>query len=70
MLMDELEAAYELIEELPFAGEAVPHGRIKGLRRVLLGRSQYHLYYAVSEDEATVEVLSFWHTSRGPRPLV
>jgi plasmid stabilization system protein ParE len=68
MFRDELEDAYALIEELPFAGEAVPHSRIAGLRRVLLGHTQYHLYYAVAEDDAIVEVLSLWHTSRGNRP--
>jgi plasmid stabilization system protein ParE len=68
MLGDELEAAFGLIEDLPFAGEAVPHGRIGGLRRLLLGRTQYHLYYVVSKDDAIVEVLALWHTSRGRRP--
>jgi plasmid stabilization system protein ParE len=67
MLVDELEAAYALISDLPLAGEAVFHSRIAGLRRVLLGRTQYHLYYVVSE-RSTVEILSLWHTSRGTRP--
>jgi plasmid stabilization system protein ParE len=65
---DELESAYALIEELPLAGEPVPHSRIAGLRRVLLGRTQYHLYYVVSEDDDVIKVLSLWHTSRGKRP--
>lgn len=68
MLRDELEAAYALIAALPFAGEAVSHSRIAGLRRVLLGRTQYHLYYAMSGDKGVVEVLALWHTSRGKRP--
>ena len=68
MLGDELEAAFDLIEALPFAGEAVPDTRIAGVRRVLLGRSQYHVYYVVSEETATIEVLSLWHTSRGRKP--
>ena len=63
-----LEAAYALIGDLPFAGEGVHHSRIDGLRRLLLGRTQYHLYYVVSEDELIVEVLSLWHTSRGNPP--
>ena len=68
MLSDELEAAYVLITDLPFAGEGVSHSQIDGLRRVLLGRTQYHLYYALSEDDSVVEVLSLWHTSRGKPP--
>jgi hypothetical protein len=38
MLDDELEAAYKLISDMPFAGEPVPHSEIAGLRRVLLRR--------------------------------
>ena len=70
MLSDELEAAYTLIADMPYAGEAVPHSRMIGVRRVLLGRTQYHLYYAVSEDASVVDVLSLWHTSRGKPPRV
>jgi plasmid stabilization system protein ParE len=68
MFSDELEAAFTLIADLPFAGEGVSHARIHGLRRMLLGRTRYHLYYVVSEDESVVEVLSLWHTSRGKAP--
>ncbi|MGZ5445405.1 MAG: type II toxin-antitoxin system RelE/ParE family toxin [Thermoanaerobaculia bacterium] len=67
-LSDELEAAYALLNDLPFAGERVSHSRIDGLRRVLLGDTQYYLYYVVSEDRAIVKVLSLWHTSRGKPP--
>jgi plasmid stabilization system protein ParE len=67
MLADELEGAYTLISDLPLAGEAVPHSQISGVRRVLLGRTRYHLYYVVS-DSSTIEILSLWHTSRGSRP--
>jgi plasmid stabilization system protein ParE len=70
LLSDEIEAAFVLITDLPFAGEEVRHSRIANLRRVLLGRTQYHLYYAVSEDMETVEVLSLWHTSRGRPPRI
>lgn len=68
LLREELQGAYALIGELPLAGEAVPHSRIAGLRRVLLGRTRYHLYYVVSDDDGVIEVLALWHTSRGKRP--
>ncbi|HEX6094997.1 MAG TPA: type II toxin-antitoxin system RelE/ParE family toxin [Thermoanaerobaculia bacterium] len=69
LLREELEAAYALIADLPLAGQTVPHSRIVGLRRVLLSRTQYHLYYVVPDD-AVIEVLALWHTSRGvPPPL-
>jgi len=30
---------------------------------------RYQLYYALSEDETTIQVLAVWHTSRGSGPL-
>jgi plasmid stabilization system protein ParE len=68
MLRDELESAYALIESFPFAGETVPHSLIVGLRRVLLGQTQYHLYYVAPGAEDVIEILSLWHTSRGNKP--
>jgi plasmid stabilization system protein ParE len=68
MLSDELEAAYALIQQLPLAGEAVPHTRLRQLRRLLLGRTQYYLYYVILDSKRTIRILSLWHTSRGKGP--
>jgi plasmid stabilization system protein ParE len=68
LLREELEGAYTLLADFPFAGETVPHSRIAGLRRVLLSRTQYHLYYATPDEEGVIEVLALWHTSRGKQP--
>lgn len=43
-------------------------GRVKGLRRVTLDRVRYYLYCRVSEG--ALEVLAFWHTSRGQPPRI
>jgi plasmid stabilization system protein ParE len=66
----DLESAFSLIEQFPYAGEEISHRRISGLRRVLLGRSQYHLYYAVYLSERIVEVFALWHSSRGKPPRI
>jgi plasmid stabilization system protein ParE len=69
-LAEDLQAAFDLIEEFPYIGEPVKHFRIAGLRRILLGRIRYHLYYVASAEEQVIEVLAFWHTSRRrPPPL-
>jgi plasmid stabilization system protein ParE len=68
LFSDELAAAYALMNDLPLAGERVSHSRIDGLRRVLLGDTQYFLYYVVSEDRSIIKILSLWHTSRGRPP--
>lgn len=65
---DDLDDALHLIRELPRAGEPDKRGRVPGVRRVLLSRSRYHLYYTVDEAAKTVEVLALWHTSRGTPP--
>jgi plasmid stabilization system protein ParE len=68
LFTEDLESAFSLIEEFPYAGEEIPHRRILGLRRVLLGRSQYHLYYTAHLSDHIVEVLALWHSSRGKPP--
>lgn len=49
-------------------GESIPHSRLPGVRRLYLGRLQYHLYYVASRESETVEVLALWHASRGRGP--
>lgn len=40
--------------------------KLKGVRRVTLSRIRYYVYYRAT-DEA-LEVLAFWHSSRGRQP--
>jgi plasmid stabilization system protein ParE len=65
---EEIERTFDLVRSLPSVGEPVKHPRVSGVRRVLLGRVQYYLYYRTVSDEA-VEILALWHTSRGTRPV-
>jgi plasmid stabilization system protein ParE len=68
MLAEDIDSAFSLIEQFPFAGEGVPHDTIPTLRRVLLSRAQYYLYYAVFIEDGVVEILALWNTSRGSKP--
>lgn len=65
---EEVERGFQLIQSLSGIGERVSHPEHPGLRRVLLDRVHYHLYYVVSADEQAVDVLAVWHTSRGSGP--
>lgn len=67
LFAEDLESAFDLIEQFPYAGEAVPHRRIRSLRRVLLSHVQYYLYYATYAEDAVVEILALRHSSRGTR---
>jgi plasmid stabilization system protein ParE len=52
----------------PGIGMPTRRGRVKGLRRITLDRVHYYLYYRASEG--VLEVLAFWHTSRGRPPRI
>jgi hypothetical protein len=40
--------------------------RARGVRRLLLRATRYHVYYRVREE--TLEVLALWHATRGTGP--
>ena len=67
---DEIERAFEIVRGLPGVGELVAHSQHEGLRRLLLGRVRYYLYYVVSTEDKTVDILALWHTARGAGPNV
>lgn len=67
---EEVERAFDLIKALPDAGEPVRHPHLPGVRRLLLGRIRYYLYYVKSIDQDIVDVLACWHTARGTAPEI
>ena len=50
----------------PGIGAGARSATLKDVRRVTLLRIRYHLYYRVVGN--SLEVLAFWHTSRGRDP--
>jgi plasmid stabilization system protein ParE len=68
LFSEDLESAFDLIEQFPHAGEPVPHRHITSLRRVLLNHVQYYLYYTVHVDARVVEILALRHSSRAGPP--
>lgn len=62
LLKAEFEEAIGLLAEHPEAGILSQDN--SELRRLLLRKSRYALYYRVNQDESQVEILAFWHTSR------
>ena len=68
LLRDELRGAFTLLAAHPLAGHAAPGAPASsGIRFLLLRGSRFLVYYSVHEED--VEVLRFWHTSRGTRPF-
>lgn len=66
LFLDEFAAAIELIDDMPLAGRHYRHGPVRGVRRILLRATRYHVYYVVRRTEALV--LSVWSAVRGTGP--
>lgn len=69
-LVDDLERAFELIASQPGIGARSRNAKKEGVRRLLLSRTGYHLYYQVNAEAGRVEVLALWHSRRGREPAV
>jgi plasmid stabilization system protein ParE len=69
-LVRDLRQALRAIAEQPNAGRSVKDAKFQNVRRVHLARIRYYLYYRLNPDDDTVEILAFWHSSRGAGPPV
>ena len=58
--------ALALLAEQPGIGALYEGARTKGVRRLLVGRIRYFIYYRATSD--TLDVLAVWHVSRGRQP--
>ena len=58
--------ALALLAQQPGIGTAYEGSRTNGVRRLLVGRIRYFVYYHATSD--TLEVLAVWHESRGKQP--
>jgi len=65
---EDLAEAFSLLNTEPKIGAPALNVRTQGVRRLHLARIHYYLYYRVRSGQ--VEVLAFWHTSRGRGPAV
>ena len=69
-LNDEVNEALDRLERFPEMGAPV-RSRSSGpsVRRIILDRSGYHLYYRAHLESCLVEVICFWHEKRRPPKL-
>lgn len=66
----EMDAALEGLLAAPESGQPYEVPGARPVRRVLLRRCRYHLYYEVDEGKGELIVLTVWHTSRRAPRLV
>ncbi len=64
----EVEAALARLSALPHSGHRYTPSPVDGTFRVLLRRSQYHIYYTIDDDLLEVTVLAIWYSARGVGP--
>jgi plasmid stabilization system protein ParE len=67
-IREELERASSLISAQPEVGAHARNISLPGVRRLHLARVRYYVYYRVATEPKQVEVLAFWHASRGSTP--
>jgi plasmid stabilization system protein ParE len=65
-IRDDLDRILELLRVQPVIGTMARRTTLSGVRRVTLSRIRYYVYYRVADD--ALQVLAFWHTSRGTEP--
>ena len=65
-ILDELDRIVEILRLQPASGTIARRPALSGVRRVSLTRVRYLVYYRVAND--SLQVLAFWHASRGTDP--
>lgn len=70
VLVDEIDNTLELIARAPLAGRQIELRGHPNVRRLLLRRSNYHLYYRIDAEDGDVQLLAFRHARRKPRRLL
>jgi len=69
LFREEFEAGLRQLEVAPLMSAAYGHaGQPSELRRLLLPRCRYFLYFEIADD--CVSVLAVWHASRGQGPTL
>jgi plasmid stabilization system protein ParE len=68
MFSRELEAAARLLETSPLIGKAYPLALVPEVRRLLIGRSRYHIYWEVDVASKGVTIIAVWYAGRGSGP--
>lgn len=64
----EFEDALRRLLRTPNAGSPYPTAKRPHLMRLLLPRSEYHVYYSLEGDDARVVIHSVWGARRGRTP--
>lgn len=69
LFLDELDSAERLLRDNPEAGKFYASARKGVVRRILLSRTEHHVYYRYRADRDELVVLMVWGAprARGPK---
>ncbi len=70
LFFDELDAAYELLEDQPLAGIAGAVADRPTARRLILKRTRHHVYYEYEPDQCAVYIYSVWGAVKQKKPQI
>jgi plasmid stabilization system protein ParE len=65
---EELAAALRQLLSTPHAGVLYPTSKRPMLRRILLPKTEYHVYFALERNETVLVIHSVWGARRGRGP--
>jgi plasmid stabilization system protein ParE len=67
-IREELERAASIVSLQREVGTRALNISLSGVRRLHLARVRYYFYYWLLTDPERIEILAFWHESRGSGP--
>jgi plasmid stabilization system protein ParE len=68
--LEEFEGAIGILEEMPEVGSRFQRATLPGVRRILLRRTGYWIYYVPDTSRSLVYVLAVWSAQRGSDPPI
>lgn len=69
LFVEEIETAVARIARAPYSGALYPQATVRAeVRRVLLRRSRYHVYYTCDAERGRAIIRAVWHAARGRGP--
>jgi plasmid stabilization system protein ParE len=67
-IREELERAASILSVQPDIGARARNVSLPAVRRLHLSRIRYYVYYWQRTEPERIEILAFWHESRGSGP--
>lgn len=61
-------AVLERLTEAPRTGLPYLTIRKRQIRRILMARTSYNVYFEIQEERALVRIVAVWHAARGHGP--